>query len=91
MHVELLVVFLGSMSLENPPFIFELMLFYPHLLPVIAAPPIFMQILMTYSIRMLDKKNDVSLNDINCYNTVLIQVKQQNNPLIKNQYLDMSK
>ena len=71
------VVFLGSMSLENPPFIFELMLFYPHLLPVIAIPSIFMQILMTYSIRMLDKKNDVSSNDINCYNTFLIQVKQK--------------
>ena len=72
------VVFLGSMSLENPPFIFELMLFYPHLLLAIAVPSIFMQILMTYSIRMLDKKNDVSSNDINCYNTFLVQMKQQN-------------
>ena len=62
------VVFLDSISLENPPFISELMLFHSHLLPVIAAPPIFMQILMTYSIRILGKKNDVSLNDINCYN-----------------------
>ena len=44
------------------------MLFYPHLLPVIAVLPIFMQTLMTHSIYMLDKKDEVSLNDINCYN-----------------------
>ena len=36
--------------------LFELMLFYSHLLPLIAVPSIFMQMLMTYSIRMLDKK-----------------------------------
>ena len=50
------VVFLGSISLEYLPFILELMLFYSHLLPVIAVPSIFMQILMAYSIHMLDEK-----------------------------------
>ena len=64
-YVELLVAFLGSISFENSPFVFELVLFCPHLLLAVAISPIFMQIWMTYSIRMLDKKNDASLNGIN--------------------------
>ena len=43
-YVELLVAFLGSISFENSPFVFELVLFCPHLLLAVAISPIFMQI-----------------------------------------------